>query len=179
MEQFGEAALLIAPITLDPLIVTISTFWGWKQKTMNDEKRVGTEKYLKLLPLGDDGVSAGISSCFPNPRLDAIRSGCTRCPLDERRSILESMFIFFNQIPARCPRRTVRVPSSKASRCTTSFLRALPHAYTFCSSSFMDTPSILTHRMLGHTQARTLWVPFRGAWDKYSDMEDIRRNEIP
>ena len=28
------------------------------------------------------------------------------------------MFIFFNQLPARCPRRTVRVPSSEASRCT-------------------------------------------------------------
>ena len=31
------------------------------------------------------------------------------------------------------------------------------------------------------THAKTLWVPFRGAWDKYSNkfMGDIRRNEIP
>ena len=29
------------------------------------------------------------------------------------------------------------------------------------------------------TQAESLWVPLRGAWDKYSDMGDIRRNETP
>ena len=59
------------------------------------------------------------------------------------------------------------------------FRRCTVNGTTPVNSNVTTTAIIEYCAFTSITPAKTLWVPLRGAGDKYSDMRDIRRNEIP